>query len=37
MGPVRSMTKANAAPMAKGFPVTRIIYTKKAAPRNSAK
>ena len=31
------MTNANAAPIAKGFPVANITYMKNAAPQNSTK
>jgi hypothetical protein len=34
---VSRMANASAAPMANGFPVARIMYTKNVAPKNSAK
>ena len=34
---VSKMANANAAPIAKGFPVAKITYTKNSVPKNSAK
>ena len=34
---VNNMANAKAAPIAKGFPVAKITYTKNVVPKNSAK
>lgn len=34
---VNNMTSAKEAPMAKGFPVANMTYTKNVAPKNSNK
>jgi hypothetical protein len=34
---INKIVKARAAPMAKGFPVAIITYTKNIVPKNSAK